>query len=244
MSDLIRVERGGPARWIRLGSGDGNFLDLPAIQALTDAVSDPATDAERLIILEGYGAHFSCGRAPGGGFGADIDSLTLAAKVAKPILALYAAVRSCRLPVVAAVRGRALGLGCALAVSCDLTWAQAGSTFSLPELDKDLPPTLALTALVPRVGAKAAAELVFSRREIGAEEARMIGICARVLERDDLDAELNLLQQRMAGNSLRSLATVKAYLATTAFGAQEQMSDIAAELISASLAENLKDRRG
>lgn len=241
MSDAIHVARDGALRRIRLGQGEGNFLDLPAVRALTAAVAAPAQGAERLIVIEGNGADFCAGRAVGGGFPPGAGSLDLAEGVARPILALYAALRASRLPVAAAVRGRALGLGCALAVTCDITWAETGAVFSLPEMDKDLPPTLALTALAPRIGPRAAAELVLSRRRIDAEEARIAGICARVLPGAELEREIRGLGARMAGNSLRSLATVKAFLAATSYGAQEQMSDIAAELIAAALSENLRE---
>lgn len=244
MSDAIHVARDGAVRRILLGKGDGNFLDLPAVRALAEAVAAPARGDERLIVIEGTGADFCAGRAAGGGFPLGAGSLDLAEGVARPILALYAALRASRLPVAAAVRGRALGLGCALAVACDITWAEAGAVFSLPEMDKDLPPTLALTALAPRIGPKAAGELVLSRREIEAEEACAIGICARVLSGAELDDEIGRLGERMATNSLRSLATIKAYLAATSYGAQEQMSDIAAELIAASLSENLREPKG
>jgi len=164
MNDDIKIKRDGAARRVVIGAGDGNRLDLPAIVALTDAISAPPEGAERVIVIEGQNEDFCAGRAPGKGFPADISSLEVAEGTARPILALYAAVRACRLPVMALVRGHALGFGCALAAVADITWAEEGAIFSLPELNNDLPPTLALTALTPRISAKAAGELVFSRQ--------------------------------------------------------------------------------
>jgi enoyl-CoA hydratase/carnithine racemase len=130
-----------------------------------------------------------------------------------------------------------VGLGCALAGTCDVTIASRTAAFSLTELEKDLPPTLAITGLLGRVMPKAIGEMVFSRRVVLADEALRIGLASRVVGEDDLDAIVGELTGTLASNALRALATVKRFLAVAAYGAQPANADVAAEMIGAALAE-------
>ena len=63
----------------------------------------------------------------------------------QPILDLYADVRATPVPVLAVVQGEARGFGCALVGQCDLAIAVESARFSLPELETNLPPTLAIS---------------------------------------------------------------------------------------------------
>src|SRR3546814_7438077 len=88
-----------------------------------------------------------------------------------PILGVYDAFRRLPVPVLTLVQGRALGFGCAMVGASDVAIAAASARFALPEMKHGIPPTLAISALVPRVAAKTVADLVYSAEEIDASSA-------------------------------------------------------------------------
>ena len=80
-------------------------------------------------------------------------------------------------PVIAAIRGYALGGGCELALACDLRVAGESSKFGQPEVGLGIIPGAGATYRLPRlVGVGKASELIFSGRIIDATEALRIGL--------------------------------------------------------------------
>jgi hypothetical protein len=62
------------------------------------------------------------------------------------------------------VQGRAHGVGAALAGLCDIAIVTEDSSFAIPEMDRDIPPTLVTAALCDRIPLKTLAYLVLTRR--------------------------------------------------------------------------------
>lgn len=87
------------------------------------------------------------------------------------------AVEECPVPVIAAIKGYALGGGCELALACDVRVAAKGSKIGLTEVLLDIPPGLGGTVRLSRlVGAARAEELIFTGRILDADEASAIGL--------------------------------------------------------------------
>ncbi len=85
-------------------------------------------------------------------------------------------------PVIAAVRGFALGGGCELALACDLRIAATDAVFGQPEVGLGIPPGWGATQRLPRlIGLERAKDLIFTGRRVGAEEALRIGLVSRVV---------------------------------------------------------------
>lgn len=92
-------------------------------------------------------------------------------------------------PVVAAIRGAALGGGCELALGCDGRVAAPDAVLGLPEVTLGLIPGAGGTVRLPRlVGAAAALELVTSGKRLTARQALAIGLVDQIAEGDLLEA--------------------------------------------------------
>lgn len=89
--------------------------------------------------------------------------------------------------VIAAVNGYALGGGCELAMACDIRIATKKSKFALPELGLGVIPGFAGTQRLPRlVGKGRAKEMMFTSKQVNAEDAYRIGLVNEVVEEENL----------------------------------------------------------
>jgi enoyl-CoA hydratase/carnithine racemase len=94
-----------------------------------------------------------------------------------------AAMRTCPVPVIAAVNGAAYGGGCELALICDFIYAACTARFALPEVTLGIMPGAGGTQTLPRaVGERRAKELLLSGRPWSAEEAERWGMVNRICE--------------------------------------------------------------
>jgi enoyl-CoA hydratase/carnithine racemase len=124
--------------------------------------------------------------------------------------AAYSGVLELPMPTIAAVHGYALGGGFELALACDLIVADRTAVVGLPEVSVGVIPGGGGTQLLPRrVGAARAAELIFTARRVGAEEACELGL-VDLLAEDGRDWDEALaLAARIAENSPVGLRAAK-----------------------------------
>ena len=112
-------------------------------------------------------------------------------------------------PVIAAVNGFALGGGCELAMSCDIILAagpnaegKGGAKFGQPEVGLGITPGFGGTQRLARlVGPGMAKQMVYTARNIKAEEAYRIGLVNNVYPADELMAAAKKLATTIARNA-------------------------------------------
>lgn len=169
------------------GIPQGIAAELDALEAL------PGVKA---IVLASDGKMFSAG--------ADISEFDRnAAEVGGPIRALIARLDACRLPLVAAIQGSALGGGLEVALGCDYRVAAKDARFALPEVSLGLIPGAGGTQRLPRlVGAVRGLEWIAAGRTISAAEAREAGL-ADALTGGDLRAEALAFAESIAAKGRR-----------------------------------------
>lgn len=192
----------------------GNALSAEMAQDVARALADLDPNT-RAVLFTGEGADFCAGRrASMPPPGSRKTALELKAIVADPVLDFYEVLRNVPTPVIAKVRGKAAGVGCALAALADVAIAADTAEFSIPEMNHDIAPTLVLTALAERVTRTTLARMVFTRDVIKAAEAKEIGIIGIVVPEAQLEAETERVLAKLASNTPPVVRGIKTYLNT------------------------------
>jgi enoyl-CoA hydratase len=185
MTDLVLTEHheGGVAL-LRLNRPPMNPLSIALLDALRDAAAALAADASvKAVVVAGSEKAFAAG--------ADISELRDQAGArasADAFRAAFDAVASIPRPVIAAIRGYALGGGCELALTCDLRVGSESSRVGQPEILLGVLPGAGGTQRLARlIGPARAKELVWSGRQVRADEALALGILDRVVPSDEVE---------------------------------------------------------
>src|SRR4051794_11933944 len=142
-------------------------------------------------------------------------------------------VRELPKPVVAAVNGPAVGIGCSLALACDLIWAAESAIFGLAFVNIGLAPDGGSTFLVPvAVGKARALEMALLGDPVSAEQALDWGLINRVVPDGKLMDEARELGHRLASGPTRSYANSKRMLNNSLLGIMDEQLDLEADVQS------------
>jgi len=162
-----------------------NALNLDLRRALAHAFERLDADPRvRVIVLAGSERAFCAGADLGEYANADPVEI-----VGRGMDRLWGAIAHCRKPVIAAVRGHALGGGCELAMHADLIVAGAGATFGQPEVRLGLMPGGGATQRLTRaIGKFQAMRLLLTGESIAADQALAMGLASEVVEDTQVEA--------------------------------------------------------
>ncbi|RAI44192.1 enoyl-CoA hydratase/isomerase family protein [Rhodoplanes roseus] len=212
MTNVIRSSREGAVATVVIDRPEEkNLLTIAQVRELTAAINTAAASDAKAIVIRANGPDFCRGRDPRDGAGAP-NALALRTTTLEPILAAYAAIEAAPQPVIAVVHGAAHGFGSAVTSACDIAIAADTARFKLPEMEHNLPPTLAMSALVPKVSRKALGWMVFALEELSAAQALQIGLVSTVVPEAELDAALQKLLATVTTRAAPSLVAVKDFL--------------------------------
>jgi enoyl-CoA hydratase/carnithine racemase len=239
-TDAFRIEEDA-ARHVatfRLSRGDkGNQLLASELPLVGKAIRQlAARKPNKVILIRADGENFCLGRQPDPAGTAPTTATAIRAAITEPILDVYADIRAAEVPVIAVVQGQVKGFGCALVSQCDLAIAADNATFALPELDHDLPPTLAISAMLHKIPPKRILQLVYTRRTIGAAEALSIGLVSEVVPKASLNDAVEMMLAHLTDRNRAALCGVKEYMGaalyTDASGAARLASNLLACVLS------------
>jgi enoyl-CoA hydratase len=236
-SNAFTVSENGAVCTVTLARPEsGNRLTMEDIGALGKAIRRLGeAPAAKIVVLRALGDSFCLGRDPGAGGKGSKTALAIRASVTEPILDLYADLRATPVPVIAVVQGEARGFGCAMVGQCDLAIAADTARFSLPEMDINLPPTLAISAMVGKLPPKRLLHMVYTRRQIDAQDALAMGLVSEVVIRSELDKAAGQTFACFTDRSRAALCAVKEYMAIAPYTDPAGASRLAANLLSAVL---------
>jgi len=186
----------------------------------------------RAILLTGAGRAFSSGAdlKAGAEFGEDgkPDVLTRLRQTYNPLILL---VRTIPKPVVAAVNGAAVGIGCSLALAADLIVAAESAYFLLAFVNIGLGLDGGASAfLAARVGHARAFELAYLGERLPAARAAEWGLVNRVVPDAELETEAGALLARLASGPPGSYAAIKRTINEQLYPRIEQQMDSEAVL--------------
>ncbi|MBP6003091.1 MAG: enoyl-CoA hydratase/isomerase family protein [Pyrinomonadaceae bacterium] len=210
----ILAENNGSIRTLTLNRPDKrNALNDALIADLKAALREADTDESLLaVVIRGAGKDFCSG--------ADLSALQKIATAsyeeniedARSLADLFALIRSVRVPVIAAVHGRALAGGCGLALGCDLVVAGESARFGFSEVKIGFVPAMVAAILRRNLGEKKSFELLTQGFEFTAGEALQLGLINRVAPDDKLTATVMDLASVYAKVSGSAVAMTKRLL--------------------------------
>jgi cyclohexa-1,5-dienecarbonyl-CoA hydratase len=191
----VRLRIENRTAWIALNRPPLNILNIAMMREL-DAVLKTAIPKCDFLVFKGEGPKaFSAG--------ADVADHA-PNRVAKMLAAFHAVFRrlaAADCVTIASVHGFCLGGGMELATFCDFVVAAGLAEFGQPEIKLGCFPPVAMITLPELIGMRAATDLILTGRQIGAPEAQLIGLVARVVP----DAELAKATDELLAQ-LRSLS--------------------------------------
>jgi 2-(1,2-epoxy-1,2-dihydrophenyl)acetyl-CoA isomerase len=233
--DTVIWERSGAIGRITLNRPETlNAWTAEFGQELKQVVNEEAADPEiRAVLVTGAGRGFSSGADLKSGFDPHPDDGR--PNVKKELHEIYhpaiAGIRRLEKPVVAAVNGPAVGIGCSLALACDLVLAAESSFFGLAFVNVGLMPDGGSTLFVPAAVGKARAfQMALLGERIPAEKALDWGLVNYVHPDDRLMDEANALVERLAAGPTRSYAGSKRALNQMLYPRMDEQLDLEAEL--------------
>jgi 2-(1,2-epoxy-1,2-dihydrophenyl)acetyl-CoA isomerase len=202
--------------------------------ALRDIFAGPATEPDvRAVLITGAGRGFSSGADLKAGFDPHPDDN--APDVKKELHEIYhpaiLGIRRLPKPVITAVNGPAVGIGCSLAIAGDLILAAESSYFGLAFVNIGLMPDGGSTLFVPAAVGKARAfQMAFLGERIDAAKALDWGLVNAVHPDDALMDEAEALAAKLAAGPTRSYASSKRALNQMLYPDMEGQLDLEAEL--------------
>jgi enoyl-CoA hydratase len=238
---LIRVERDGDIAVL-------TFDDPERLNAMTEAMGHALNDASaalrreeglRAVVLTGAGRAFSAG--------GDLEMIRAKAELAagrpgEPVRTenrefmgrfyrLYLSVRDIPVPTLAAIHGPAIGAGFCVALGCDIRVAATEAKLGLNFTRLGIHPGMGATWALPRlVGPALAAELLFTGRILGGEEAARIGLVNRAVPKEEvLETTLGLAREIAASGPLAVRGTKEALARSLTSSLDEQLDFEAAQ---------------
>jgi len=209
MGELLQEER-GDCLLLTLNRPDAHNAISNALAAELTAVVEAAGERRglRAIIITGAGERAFCA-------GADLKER----RVMNPDEKWAQRTRLWRLncllwrlpvPAIAAIHGWCLGGGLELALSCDFRIATEQAVFSFPEMSLGAYPGAGGPILLPRViGRARAKEILFSARQVRADEALALGLVEWLVSRDELLPRAFALADSFKKSSPLGVAGVK-----------------------------------
>jgi len=207
LNGLVLIEREEPIAVLllnrpqQLNALSGELMDelVASLQVLD------ADEAIRCIVLGGSERAFAAG--------ADIAELAEGTPISLyqgRRIDQWDAIRALRTPLVAAVSGYCLGGGCELAMACDLIVASESARFGQPEINLGVLPGAGGTQRLTRaVGKAVAMDMILTGRTITADEARQLGLVARVVVREVWLEEAKRAAREIAAKSPVSVRLAK-----------------------------------
>ena len=177
-----------------------NALNSTVLEELDKTLDGVDLDAVRCLILTGAGEKSFVA-------GADIGEMSTLTKAEGEAFGkkgndVFRKLETFPIPVIAAVNGFALGGGCEISMSCDIRICSDNAVFGQPEVGLGITPGFGGTQRLARiVGPGMAKQMIYTARNIKADEALRIGLVNAVYPQEELMAAAEKMASGIAKNA-------------------------------------------
>jgi len=201
MAEYIKYEQDGFVGVITIDRPKAlNALNSQVLEELEETFKAIDLDAVRAVVLTGAGEKSFVAGADIG----EMSSLTKAEGEAfgKKGNDIFRFIETFPIPVIAAVNGFALGGGCEISMSCDIRICSDNAIFGQPEVGLGITPGFGGTQRLARIiGVGMAKQLIYTARNIKAEEALRLGLVNAVYPQEELLDQAKKLASIIAANA-------------------------------------------
>lgn len=212
--ERLRVTSEGVVANVSLNRpGSHNALNAALISELTQVFDDLAeSEGVRVVVLAGEGRSFCAGADIG--YMRDTAGLSYEQNLedARRLGAMFRAVDECPKPVVAKVRGAAIGGGAGLVAAADVVVAEEGARFAFSEVRLGIAPATIAPFVVRKVGASHARSLFLTGERFDAVRGCEIGLVHESVPPEELDAAVERKVGELLAGGPHAHASVKALL--------------------------------
>ncbi len=177
-----------------------NALNSSVLDEIGDCFDNIDINAIRAVVLTGEGIKSFVA-------GADIGEMSKLSKAEGEAFGkkgndIFRKIETFPIPVIAAINGYALGGGCELAMSCDIRICSDNAVFGQPETGLGITPGFGGTQRLARlVGTGMAKQLIYTAKNIKADEALRIGLVNAVYTQEDLLETAKKMAKGIAKNA-------------------------------------------
>jgi len=206
-----------------------NAMYSDMAQAFENATTD---NSVRVVVIKGQPGIFSAGN--------DIEDFLKQPLLVEsaPVFRLLRNISTFPKPVVACVRGAAVGIGTTLLLHCDLVYSNEKSRFGMPFVSLGLCPEAASSLLFPLMaGYHRAAEALMLGELMDANHAQLCGLVNKVLPDDEVEAHVNAQVAKLLALPAKSLRTTKMLMKSHLKAQVAEKLDEEAHLFAAMLTE-------
>ncbi len=210
MSEHVTLQQDGRLLRITLKRPDNGVSDPMA--ALLSETLMRAHETSDAVLLTSAGPDYVTGRVREPGAPAPEPEAYARRAEYDAIFGCYKAIRSCQVPVVTAIEGRAMGFGAAIAGLCDVSFAADTATFNIPEINHNVMPTMVMSALYDRIPRNALLWLAYSTDFISADRALGYGFVSHVVPAAQLQAAVSRFLEQLLSRPRPAILGLKEYL--------------------------------
>jgi enoyl-CoA hydratase/carnithine racemase len=207
--ETIRLDHAGGVSTITLDRPPVNAVSPALLHDVLHALDElEARDATRCIVLTGAGSKaFSAGADLSGGPKTADDAVRFR-ELGRRVVDRVETIGK---PVIAAIRGWAIGGGFAIAMACDVRLASSTARFRTGDAYLGVVPSwgMSLVRLAHYIGRNRTLDMLILGEDMTAEQAREIGLISRVIADAEFEAEVARLSARVAGGAPLTFRAVK-----------------------------------
>lgn len=199
--DFITYEQDGFVGVVTINRPQAlNALNSQVLEELESTFKAINLDETRAVVLTGAGEKSFVA-------GADIGEMSTLTKAEGEAFGkkgndVFRMIETFPIPVIAAVNGFALGGGCEISMSCDIRICSENAVFGQPEVGLGITPGFGGTQRLARlVGPGMAKQMIYTARNIKADEALRIGLVNAVYPQEELLAAAKKMAAGIAANA-------------------------------------------